>query len=124
MSVVKEKIVKTNSKQSDDSKIPKRLENLIPSYWQTLFTDEIGKLNDTKIKLHINEKIPSVAQAEHRTICIKEKGTKRDWTFRAAKYYQDITSEATPWLSQLVIAPESDGGIMLYIDMRNANTAI
>ena len=66
MSVVKEKIIKTNSKQSDDSKIPKRLEKLIPSYRQTLFTGEIGKLNDTKIKLHINDKIPSVAQAEHR----------------------------------------------------------
>ena len=66
MSAVKEKIVKRNSKQSDDSKIPKRLEKLIPSYRQTLFTGEIGKLNDTKIKLYINDKIPSVAQAEHR----------------------------------------------------------
>ena len=66
MSVVKEKIVKTNSKQSDDSKISKRLEKLISSYRQTLFTDEIGKLRDTKIKLHINDKIPPVAQAERR----------------------------------------------------------
>ena len=32
VSVVKEKIVKTNSKQSDDSKIPKRLEKLITFY--------------------------------------------------------------------------------------------
>ena len=37
---------------------------------------------------------------------------------------EDITSEATPWLSQLVIVPKSDGGIRLCIDMRNANTAI
>ena len=36
------------------------------SYWQTLFTDKIGKLKDTKIKLHINNKIPPVAQAERR----------------------------------------------------------
>ena len=32
VSVVKEKIVKANNKQSDDSKIPKRLEKLITSY--------------------------------------------------------------------------------------------
>ena len=37
---------------------------------------------------------------------------------------EDITSEATPWLSQLVIVPKSDGGLRLCINMRNANTAI
>ena len=36
VSVVKEKIVKANNKQSDDSKVPKRSEKLIASYRQTL----------------------------------------------------------------------------------------
>ena len=36
----------------------------------------------------------------------------------------DITSEGTPWLSQLVIALKSNGDVRLRIDMRNTNTAI
>ena len=38
--------------------------------------------------------------------------------------FKDITSEATPWPSQLVIVPKSNGDVRLCIDMRNANTAI
>ena len=122
---MKEKIVKTNSKQSDDSKIPKRLEKLITSYWQTLFTGEIGKLKDTKIKLHINDKIPPVAQAERRIpFALRKKVQKEIEHLEQQDIIEDITSEATPWLSQLVIVPKSDGGIRLCIDMRNANTAI
>ena len=78
VSVVKEKIAKANSKQSDDSKIPKRLEKLITSYRQTLFTGEIGKLKDTKIKLHINDKIPPVAQAERRIPFALRKKVQRE----------------------------------------------
>ena len=37
---------------------------------------------------------------------------------------EDITSEGTPWLSQLVIALKSNGDVRLRIDMRNTNTAI
>ena len=37
---------------------------------------------------------------------------------------EDVTSEATPWLSQLVIAPKPGNKIRLCIDMRNASTAI
>ena len=49
-SVVKVKNVKANKKQSDDSKIPKRLEKLINYYQQKRFTgSKIGKLKDTKI---------------------------------------------------------------------------
>ena len=46
---VKVKNVKANKKQSDDSKISKRLEKLINSYQQKRFTGKIGKLKDTKI---------------------------------------------------------------------------
>ena len=123
--VVKEKIAKTNSKQPDDSKIPKRLEKLITSYRQTLFTGGIGKLKDTKIKLHINDKIPLVAQAERRIpFALRKKVQKEIEHLEQQDIIENITSEATPWLSQLVIVPKSDGGIRLCIDLRNANTAI
>ena len=125
VSVVKEKIAKANSKQSDDSKIPKRLEKLITSYRQTLFTGEIGKLKDTKIKLHINDKVSPVAQTERCIpFALREKVQKEIEHLEQQDIIEDITSEATPWLSQLVIVPKSDGGLRLCINMRNANTAI
>ena len=37
---------------------------------------------------------------------------------------EDIASEGTPWLSQLVIVLKSNGNARLRIDMRNTNTAI
>ena len=37
---------------------------------------------------------------------------------------EDVTSEATPWLIQLVVVPKPGNKICLCIDMRNANTAI
>ena len=37
---------------------------------------------------------------------------------------EDITSEATPWLSQLVIVTKSNGNVILCINLRNVNTAI
>ena len=125
VSVVKEKIVKANSKQSDDSQIPKRLEKLISSYQQTFFTGKTGKVKDTKIKLHINDKIPPVAQTEHRIpFALRKKVQKEIEHLKQQDIIEDITSEATPWLSQFVIVPKSDGGVRLCIDMRNANTAI
>ena len=106
--VVKEKIVKANNKQSDDSKIPKRLEKLINSYRQKLFTGEIGKLKGTKIKLHINDKVPPVAQAERRIpFALRKKVQKQIEHLEEQDIIEDITSEATPWLGQLVIVPKS-----------------
>ena len=126
VSVVKEKIVKVNIKQSqsDGSKISKRLQKLITSYRQTLFTGKIEKLKDTKIKLHINDKIPPVAQAKRRIpFVLMEKAQKEIEHLEQQDIIADITSQATPCLSQLVIVPKSDGGVRLCIDMRNFNTA-
>ena len=125
MSVVKEKVVKANNKQSNDSKIPKRLEKLITSYWQNFFFGKIGKLKDAKIKLHINDKIPPFALAERRIpFALRKKLQKEIEHLEQQDIIQDITSEATLWLSQLVIVPKSDGGVRVCIDMRNAKMAI
>ena len=106
---MKENIVKTNSKQSNDSKIPKPLEKLIASYRQTLFTGGIGKLKDTKIKLYVNDKIPSVVQPEPRILfALRKKVQKEIEHLEQQDIIEDITSVATPWLSQLVIVPKSD----------------
>ena len=112
VSVVKEKIVKANNKQSDDSKIPKRLENLVNSYRQKLFISRIGKLKDTKIKLHINDKVPPVAQAERRIpFALRKNVQKQIEHLEQQDIIEDITTEATPWLNQLVIVPKSNGDV-------------
>ena len=53
-------------KTQEEDNIPKRLRKLVQTYRQSLFTRKIEKLKDTKIKLHINELIQPVAQAERR----------------------------------------------------------
>ena len=91
---------------------------------QTLFTGKIGKLKDAKIKLHINNKILPVVQAERRILFALRKKLQKEIEHLEQQDIEDITSEATPWLSQLVIVPKSDGRVRICIDMRNANTAI
>ena len=51
--------------QQEDN-IPKCLRKLVQTYRQSLFTGKIGKVKDTKIKLHKNKPMPTVAQAEKR----------------------------------------------------------
>ena len=94
-------------KKSDDSKIPKHLEKLINSYRQKRFTGKIGKLKDIKIKLHNNDKVPPVVQAERRIpFALRKKVQKQIKHLEQQDIIEDITSEATPWLSQLVIVPK------------------
>ena len=77
-------------------KIPKRLEKLITSYWQILFTGKIGELKDGKIKLHINGKIPPFAQAERRILFASRKNIQKEIEdLEQQDIIEDITSEAT-----------------------------
>ena len=77
-----------------------------------------------KNKLHINDKIPPVAQAEGGIPFALRKNVQKEIEHLEQQDIEDITYEATPWLSQLVIVPKSVGGVRLCVDMRNANTAI
>ena len=58
------KVSLADFKTQQEDNIPKRLIKLVQTYHQSLFTRKIGKLKDTKIKLHINKSIPTVAQAK------------------------------------------------------------
>ena len=112
-------------KTQQEDNIPKRLKKLVQTYRQSLFTGKIGKLKDTKIKLHINESIPPVAQVERRIpFSLRESVRAEIKNLEEQDIIEDVTSEATPWLSQLVIVPKPSYKIRLCIDMRNANTAI
>ena len=89
---------------------------LINSYQQKFFTSNIGKLKDTKIKLHINNSVPPVPQADCCiAFALREKAQNQIKHLEQEDIIKNVTSEATPW---------NNGGVRLCIDMRNANTAI
>ena len=112
-------------KTQQEDNIPKHLKKLIQTHRQSLFTGKIGKLKDTKIKLHINESVPPVAQAKRCIpFSLQEPVRAEIKNLEKQDIAEDVTSETTPWLSQLVIVPKPSNKIQLCIDMRNANTAI
>ena len=115
-------------KTQQEDNIPKRLKKLVQTYRQSLFTRKIGKLKDTKIKLRINESIPSIPPVAQAERCIpfslRESVRAEIKNLEEQDIIEDVTSEATPWLSQLVIVPKPSYKIRLCIDMPNSNTAI
>ena len=108
--------------QQEDN-IPRRLKKLVQTYWESLFTGKIGKLKDTKIKLHVNESILPVTQTETR-IPFSLRESVRAEIKEEQDTIEDVTSKATPWLSLLVIVSKPGNKIRLCIDMHNTNTAI
>ena len=110
--------------QQEDN-IPRRLKKLVQTYRQRLFTGKIGKLKDTKIKLHVNESIPPVTQTETRIpFSLRESVRAEIKNLEEQDTIEDVTSKATSWLSLLVIVPKPGNKIRLCIDMHNTNTAI
>ena len=78
-----------------------------------------------KIKLHINESIRLVAQAERPIpFSLRESVRAEIKNLEEQDIIEDVTPEATPWLNQLVIVPKPGNKICLCIDMRNTNTRI
>ena len=90
----------TDLKTQKKDNTPQRLRTLIQTYRQSLFIGEIGKLKDTKTKLHLSELIPPVAQAER---CIPfslgESVHAEIRNLEEQVIIEDVTSEATPRLS-------------------------
>ena len=86
--------------------------------------DGIGTLKDFEVKLHIDESVPPVAQPPRRIpFHMRQKVSDA-----LAKLERDgiieKVSNATPWISPLVVIPKKDGDIRLCVDMRMANRAI
>ena len=112
-------------KTQQEDNIPKRFTKLVQTYRQSLLTEKNGKLKDTKIKLHINESIPPVSQAKKPILfSLRESVCAEIKNLEEQDIIEDVTSEATPWLSQLVIVAKPGNTIRLCTDMRNANKAI
>ena len=84
----------------------------------------IGKLKDTKIKLHIDENVPPVAQ-HHRRIPfhMREKVEKELERLERLDIIEKVDGP-TDWVSPIVVAPRKNGDIRICVDMRKANEAI
>ena len=89
-----------------------------------VFEDKVGRLKDHKVKFHIDENVPPVAerQRQHGFHLQGKRNTELD-KMEAAGMIEEHDGPA-PWISNLVLTPKDDGGTRVTVDMRNANKAI
>ena len=92
--------------------VPERLKTLIQKYENTLFSGKIGKITGTKVKLHIDDKVPPIAQRERRIpFALRDKVKSHIDFLESEGIIEDVTNKSTPWISQMVIVPKSDKDI-------------
>ena len=110
-----------NFKTRRENNIPKSLRKLVQTYRQILFTRKVGKLKDTKIKLHKNKSIRPVAQAKRRIpFCLRESVRAEIKNLEEQDIMGDVTYESAHWLSQLVIVPTQAITFVLVLTCINA----
>ena len=89
--------------------------------------DKIGKLNDQKIKLSIDETIPGTVQPHRRIPFHVRKATEIELKrLTELDIIEPVTDGATPWVSpiRVVPKPKQPGEIRITVDMRAPNKAI
>ncbi|XP_052788463.1 uncharacterized protein K02A2.6-like [Mya arenaria] len=89
-----------------------------------LFDGKMGKIEGTKVKLHIDKEVPPVSQRHRRIPFHARKDVEAE-----LKRLEDLdviepVSGPTPWVSPVVIVPKKSKGVRVCIDMREANKAI
>ena len=104
--------------------VPRRLKPILNTYENTVFSVEIGKIKDIQIKFHISPDVKPVVQRERRIpFALRDKVNMALDNLQAQRIIEDVTDEATPWISNLVVVPKGDG-VRVCLDMRGANKAI
>ena len=105
--------------------VPERLHSLIMNYEKSVFSGKIGKLKDHKVKFHIDNSIPPVAQKERRIpFALRKKVNIELERLERAGIIEDVTNLPTPWLNPLVVVPKGEEDVRICLDMRCANKAI
>ena len=86
----------------------------------------IGKLKDYKVKIHIDEPIPPVAQKHRRVQFNKRNQVKEEiQKLLDQDIIEKINGEPTPWVSPIVAVPKKGtDAVRICVDMREANKAI
>lgn len=86
----------------------------------------IGKLNNTTVKLHIDEKVKPVAQKPRRVpFHLRTKVEEEIEKLQSQDIIERIQGEPTPWVSPIVVVPKQNTDeVRICVDMREANKAI
>lgn len=86
----------------------------------------IGKLQHHQVKLHVNHDVKPISEPP-RTIPyhLKDRAQQAiDGMIRDGIIEEHPASEPAQWVSNIVLAPKSDGSIRVTMDARNVNKAI
>ena len=85
---------------------------------------EPGKLKDHKVKIHIDETVPPVAQSPRRVPFSLRGKLEKKLDELVEMGVMEAVEGPTSWVSPIVIVPKPSGDIRLCVDMRRANEAI
>ena len=84
----------------------------------------VGKLENFKLKLHINSKVEPVAQRMYRIpFTLREKVDKKLDKLESQDIIERLNDQ-TPWVCPVIVVLKPNGDIRLCVDMRAANNAI
>ena len=87
-------------------------------------SDDIGKLKDYKLKLHIDPEVAPIAKKCRRVPCaLREKVTAKVEDLIAKDILERVDGP-TSWVSPVVVAPKPSGDIKLRVDSRKDNEAV
>ena len=100
-----------------------RVCNMLLQNYPKLF-EGIGRLKNAEVTLHIDERVPPVAQATRRIPSHMRKAVAKELINQEEQRIIEKVEGATPWVSSLVIIPKKNGEVRLCIDMRRENKAI
>ncbi|CAB4026689.1 Hypothetical predicted protein, partial [Paramuricea clavata] len=86
----------------------------------------VGKLTDHKVKLHIDESIPPVAQTHRQIPFHLRKQVEKKLEEMEKDDIIEKTEGPTPWVSPIVVVPKpkSPNDVRICVDMRAVNKAI
>ena len=86
--------------------------------------NEVGKLKDYQLKVHLNPVITPVAQPQRRLpFHVRKDVEKKLQELKDLDIIEDVQGP-TPWISPLVAGPKSNGDVHVCVDMRRANEAV
>ena len=84
----------------------------------------LGKLKDHKVKIHIDETVPPVAQSSRRVPFSPRGKLENKLDELVEMGVIEAVEGPTPWVSPIVIVLKPSGDILLCVDMRRANKAV
>ena len=96
----------------------------LPTEYPQLFDDNMGKIKDVQIKLHIDQSVQPITQRHRRVPFHVRKDVENELKRLENLDVIEKVEGPTPWVSPIVTVPKKTGGVRICVDMREANVAI